>query len=61
MDKKNQLSIVIPTYNRKDRLIRQLRSIYNQRESSLVDIVICDNHSDYDVEAAIRSENITRR
>ena len=50
------LSIVIPTYNRRERLLRQLHSIYQQPESSEVEIVVCDNHSDYDVYGAILNE-----
>ena len=50
------LTIIIATYNRKEGLLRQLHSIYNQKESSEVEIVICDNHSDYDVDLAIREE-----
>lgn len=50
------LSIVIPTYNRRERLLGQLHSIYQQPESSEVEIVVCDNHSDYNVYDAIVKE-----
>lgn len=50
------LTIIILTYNRKERLLQQLHSIYNQPESSDVLIEIIDNHSDYDVYAAIQDE-----
>jgi len=52
-----QLSIVIPTYNRKERLLKLIDSIFNQEHSEDIQIVICDNHSDYDVQSAI-SEHI---
>lgn len=50
------LSIVILTYNRKQRLLNQLQSIYAQKESDQVLIEIIDNHSNYDVAEAIREE-----
>jgi len=49
-----KLSIVIPTYNRKERLIQQLNSILNQEEAKCVDIVICDNASNYDIKKEVR-------
>lgn len=49
------LSIYIPTYNRKERLLNQLNSILIQPLSKSVDIVVIDNHSNYDVKAAIVS------
>ena len=54
MEKK--LTIVILTYNRKERLLKQLHSIYNQKESSDVLIEVVDNHSNYDVHDAILQE-----
>ena len=48
------LSIFIPTYNRRERLLRQLSSIVEQPLSQEVEIVVLNNNSDYDVEAAIR-------
>lgn len=50
------LTIAITTYNRKERLLNQLHSIYNQPEHNLVKVVIIDNNSNYDVEAAIIEE-----
>lgn len=50
------LTIVILTYNRRERLLKQLHSIYNQKESSEVLIEVVDNHSNYDVYSAIQEE-----
>lgn len=47
------LTICIPTYNRKEQLLQQLSSLYSQKEISKVDILVIDNHSDYDVYSAI--------
>lgn len=47
------LTICIPTYNRKERLLKQLDSLYAQTEVYQTEIQIIDNHSDYDVETAI--------
>lgn len=47
------LTIAITTYNRRERLLNQLCSIYRQKKNDLVKIVIIDNHSDYDVKTAI--------
>ena len=52
----NRLSLVILTYNRKAKLLRQLHSIYAQPEAKNVNIEIVDNHSDYDVREAIKEE-----
>lgn len=52
---KRELSIVIPTYNRKERLLLQLSSILRQKESNLINIIILDNASNYNVESEIRS------
>lgn len=51
MEKK--LSIVIPTYNRRERLLVQLRSILSQEASKWVEVVVVDNHSNYDICEAI--------
>lgn len=51
---KKKLSIVIPTYNRKERLLLQLSSILCQEESNFVNIIVLDNASNYDVESEIR-------
>lgn len=47
------LTVCIPTYNRKERLLKQLESLYSQAEVYQTAIQIIDNHSDYDVESAI--------
>ena len=52
----NKLTVVILTYNRKERLLRQLHSLYVQPESDQICIEIVDNHSNYDVLAAIKEE-----
>lgn len=49
-------SIIIPTYNRRDRLLNQIRLIYSQPQSKQISVVILDNHSDYDVEATLNAE-----
>lgn len=46
-------SIVIPTYNRKDRLIRELKSIFLQPLSGEIYIQILDNGSEYNVQKAL--------
>jgi GT2 family glycosyltransferase len=48
------LTIVIPTYNRKIRLINQLRSIVLQPEYKNVEVVVLDNHSDYDIANSLK-------
>lgn len=59
------LSIVITTYNRRNRLITQLNSIFLQAYSKKLEIIILDNCSDYDIQATItdhfpdKMENIT--
>jgi glycosyltransferase involved in cell wall biosynthesis len=47
------LSIGIPTYNRKEQLFSQLQSLFKQDLSNIEEIVIIDNHSDYDVHTVI--------
>ena len=49
MFSKKILTICIPTYNRKERLLNQLRSIFNQLKYSCTNIVILDNCSNYNV------------
>lgn len=58
------LSICIPTYNRKDRLIAQLQSIFSQQEALEIEVVICDNASNYSINQTLSSvfhENILKR
>lgn len=52
----NKLTVVILTYNRKERLLRQLHSLYVQPESNQICIEVVDNHSNYDVLSAIKEE-----
>ena len=52
----NKLSICIPTYNRCERLLGQLRSLYRQEGFSDVRILVLDNCSEFDVERAIIDE-----
>ncbi|MCM1723275.1 glycosyltransferase family 2 protein [Bacteroides ovatus] len=52
------LTIVIPTYNRKDRLIHQLKSIFRQPLSKGIRIQILDNASDYNIEEVLK-QNFT--
>jgi len=48
----NQITVMIPTYNRKEPLLRLLKKLKEQTCQNFL-IVISDNCSDYDVEAAI--------
>lgn len=50
------LTIVIPTYNRKERLLQQLKSLLDQKSIDQVKILVIDNASDYDVQATIQGE-----
>lgn len=47
------LTILIPTYNRKERLLNTLSNIYNQGHCGEYKIVIVDNHSDYSVQEMV--------
>jgi hypothetical protein len=49
------LTIVIPTYNRGERLMNQLKSIFLQPEYKNTEIVILDNHSNYDIENGLKN------
>ena len=51
---KNDLSIIIPHYNREMELIRMLKSIFVQKESERITIILVDNKSTYDVQASLR-------
>ena len=45
---KNNISIVISTYNREKQLLEILRSLNNQLMPDLnVEVIICDSGSDY--------------
>lgn len=50
---KKRLTVVIPTYNRKEPLREQLRSLEKQGHYDEYEIIISDNHSDYDVREMI--------
>lgn len=49
------LTIIIPTYNRREQLIRLLKSIERQKAEKLLYIVILNNNSGYDVEQSIKN------
>jgi len=53
------LTILITTYNRKERLIGMLRSIEKQKMYDQCEIVISDNASNYDVKKTIK-ENFNK-
>lgn len=55
-NKERQLTIAIPTYNRRDSLIKLLKSIEASSYQQLKEIVISDNHSDYDVKEELTKE-----
>lgn len=48
-----KLSVCIPTYNRRERLLAQLESLLGQKEGEKVQIVVVDNASSYDVKEAL--------
>lgn len=50
----NKLSIIIPTYNRKNRLITQLKSIFIQTQYNQVNIILLDNCSDYNLYTTLK-------
>ena len=52
MEKK--LTVVITTYNRKNELITQLKSLEKQGHYEKYDIVVYNNNSDYDVESSLQ-------
>lgn len=54
-----ELTIIIPTYNRKDRLLRQLDSIACQGLIEHYHLMILDNCSDYSIEEAIETHNFS--
>lgn len=54
------LSIAIPTYNRKDALLRLLKGIEALDYTPLYEIIISDNCSKYDVESVLK-ENFPRK
>ncbi len=50
-----KLTIIIPTYNRKQPLLEQLRSLELQGHFDEYEILVSDNHSDYNVEEWLKS------
>ena len=52
-DKDVRLTIVIPTYNRRERLIRTCRLLEKQTDKNFK-VIILDNNSDYNVETALK-------
>ena len=50
---KKKLTVLIPTYNRKEPLREQLRSLEVQGLWDEYEIIISDNHSNYDVKEMI--------
>lgn len=51
-----KLTVVITTYNRKNELLEQLRSLEKQGHTNEYEIFVSDNHSDYDVEEWLNSQ-----
>lgn len=51
-----KLTVLITTYNRKEPLINQLKSLEIQGHFREYRIIISDNHSDYNVEECVRSQ-----
>lgn len=51
----SKLSICITTYNRKEQLIRLLKSIEKASFQKLYEVVICDNNSSYNIVECIES------
>ncbi|MDD2200552.1 MAG: glycosyltransferase family 2 protein [Bacteroidales bacterium] len=54
---RNGLSIIIPTYNREKQLYNQLKLIFESNINLIEEIVIIDNHSDYDILNLVASFN----
>lgn len=54
-----KLTIVITTYNRKVALIKMLKSIEIQGKIDQYDLIISDNHSDYDVKQWVK-DNVSQ-
>lgn len=51
-----RLTIAIPTYNRKNDLIRLLKGIERLDYKKLKEIIISDNHSPYDINEVLKAE-----
>ena len=50
------LTIVIPTFNREQRLKEQLNSLFKQEAIRKINIIIVDNNSHYDITESLRQE-----
>jgi len=55
-----RLSVGIPTYNRREQLRNQLQSLFRQDLSKVFEIIIVDNHSDYDIQSVINEFDSTK-
>lgn len=58
IDLKIELSIIIPTYNRKQRLIRTLKILDNQTDKDFK-VIILDNASSYDIDKELEKLNLS--
>ena len=56
MEYGKDLTVLIPTFNREEGLKMLLHNLYSQGHIGEYQIVICDNHSDYDVRKMIDGE-----
>lgn len=52
------LSIGIPTYDRNEQLVRQVRAVISQCQSTAIELVICDNHSPTPVEESLKQAGL---
>lgn len=48
------LTIIIPTYNREERLKQQLNSLFKQESVKRIKIIIVDNNSNYDITESLK-------
>jgi glycosyltransferase involved in cell wall biosynthesis len=53
---KKGLTIVIPTYNREERLKQQLNSLFKQESINRIKIIIVDNNSNYNITQSLKTE-----
>lgn len=56
---KKGLTIIIPTYNREERLKQQLNSLFKQESINRIKIIIIDNNSNYDITHSLKKEYST--
>lgn len=57
---KIKLTVIIPTYNRKNRLIRTMTLLDMQTDKEF-DVIVLDNNSDYNIEECIKKCNFKLR